>query len=99
MDVQNINLAPKYITDFISMNIDKINEIYNEGLQTNPEGILGCKCSEKENRMDIQFMNETMITEIIEKESWDGYKKTISQDKKLLYIHDIDLKSSILITI
>ena len=99
MNVQNISSAPQYITNFIKGNLEQLNKIYEEGLLTNPEGILGCKCSEKENRMDVQFMNEEMILEIITKESWEPYKNTIPEDKKLMYIIDLDLNSIFLITI
>ena len=99
MNVQNVSSAPKYITNFISGNIEQLDKIYEEGLSSNPEGILGCKCSEKDNRIDIQFMNEEMILEMITKESWEPYKKTIPEDKKLMYIIDLDLNSIFLITI
>lgn len=99
MEVQNINSAPKYITDFISVNIDKLNEIYKEGLSDNPMGILSCKCSESENKMDIFFMNEELILDILKKEFWESYKKNIPEDKKLMYINDLDLNCIFLITI
>ena len=78
---------------------EQLNKIYGEGLSSNSEGILGCKCSEKDNRMDVQFMNEEMILEMITKESWEPYKKTIPEGKKLMYIIDLDLNSIFLITI
>lgn len=99
MNVQNVSSAPQYITNFISGNMEQLNKIYEEGLLNNPEGILGCKCSEKDNRMDIQFMNEEMILEMITKESWEPYKKTIPEGKKLMYIIDLDINSIFLITI
>ena len=99
MNVQNISSAPSYITNFISGNMEKLNEIYEEGLKDNPDGILGCKCSEEDNRMDIQFMNEEMILEMITKETWEPYKKTIPEGKKLMYIIDLDIQSIFLITI
>ena len=89
MNVQNISSAPSYITNFIYGNMEQLNKIYEEGLMNNPDGILACKCSEKDNRMDIQFMNEEMILEMITKETWEPYKKTIPEDKKLMYIMDL----------
>ena len=99
MNVQNVSSAPQYITNFISGNHEQLNKIYEEGLVGNPEGILGCKCSEKDNRMDVQFMNEEMILEMITKESWEPYKNTIPEGKKLMYIIDLDIDSIFLITI
>ncbi len=97
MNIQNINSAPDYITKFIHENLKQLNKIYEEGLSNNIEGILGCKCSEKDNRIDVQFMNEEMILEMITKESWEPLKKTISENKKLMFIQDLDLESIFLI--
>ena len=97
MSIQHINSAPDYITKFISGNMEQLGNIYKEGLDQNPNGILACKCSEKENRMDVQFMNEQMILEMITKESWDPLKSSIPEDKKLMFIQDIDLNSIFLI--
>lgn len=97
MSVQHIDSAPNYITKFISGNMEQLVKIYEEGLIDNPTGILGCKCSEKDNRMDVQFMNEEMILEMITKESWEPLKGSIPEDKKLMFIMDIDLNSVFLI--
>lgn len=97
MSIQHIDSAPEYITTFISGNMKQLCVIYEEGLDQNPEGILACKCSEKDNRMDVQFMNEEMILEIIIKESWEPLKRSIPTDKKLLFIMDIDRDSVFLI--
>ena len=97
MNVQHIDSAPDYITQFISGNMEQLTKIYEEGLIDNPEGILGCKCSEKDNRMDVQFMNEEMILEMITKESWEPLKGSIPEGKKLMFIMDLDLNSVFLI--
>ena len=97
MSIQHINSAPDYITKFISGNMEQLCKIYDEGLEQNPDGILGCKCSEKDNRMDVQFMNEEAILEMIKKESWEPLKDSIGEDKKLMFIMDIDLDSVFLI--
>ncbi len=99
MHIQNISSAPQYITKFISGNLEQINKIYEEGLVDNPEGILGCKCSEEDDRMDIQFMNEEMILEMITKESWEPLKGSIPEGKKLMFIMDLDLDSIFLINV
>ncbi len=92
MNIQNINSAPDYIHKFVNDNYEQLTKIYKEGLEVNSEGLLVCKCSEKDNRMDVQFMNTDMITEIITKESWNSLKQTIKDDKKLLFIQDLDLE-------
>lgn len=99
MSVQHVDSMPRYISNFISGNMEQLNKIYQEGLSFNSEGILGCKCSEKDNRMDVQFMNEEMILELITKETWVPYKQTIPEDKKLMFIMDLDLNSIFLVTI
>ena len=99
MDIHHVDTMPRYISNFISGNLEQLNKIYEEGLLNNSEGILGCKCSEKDNRMDVQFMNEEMILEIITKETWEPYKHTIPEGKKLMYIMDLDLNSIFLVTI
>jgi len=99
MHIQNINSAPQYITTFISGNIGQLGKIYEEGLEVNPEGILGCKCSEEDNRMDVQFMNEEMILEMIAKESWEQLKGSIPEGKKLMFVIDLDLDSIFLINV
>tara|TARA_B110000285_G_C14599468_1_gene369981 strand:+ start:175 stop:474 length:300 start_codon:yes stop_codon:yes gene_type:complete len=97
MSIQHINSAPDYITKFISGNMIQLCKIYEEGLEQNPEGILGCKCSEVDDRMDVQFMNEAAILEMIKKESWEPLKASIPEGKKLMFVMDIDLDSVFLI--
>ena len=97
MHIQNINSAPDYITKFIAGNMEQLCVIYDEGLVNNPEGILGCKCSEEDNQMAIQFMNEAAILGMITKESWEQLKGSIPEGKKLMFIMDIDLNSVFLI--
>ena len=70
-------------------------KIYEEGMYNNPDldkGILVFHCSEKENKMDVQFMNETMIYEMMSQESWINLKES-KGEKQLLFVKDIDLES------
>tara|TARA_B100001093_G_C26787571_1_gene997371 strand:- start:150 stop:449 length:300 start_codon:yes stop_codon:yes gene_type:complete len=99
MSIQQIDSAPDYITQFIDGNIKQLEKIYNEGLIRDPNGILVCNCSEKDNKMDVQFMNEEMILKLISKESWESLNKSIPKDKKLIFILDIDLNIIFLIYI
>tara|TARA_B100000963_G_scaffold205100_1_gene178564 strand:+ start:269 stop:568 length:300 start_codon:yes stop_codon:yes gene_type:complete len=99
MSIQQIDSAPEYITQFIDGNIKQLEKIYNEGLIQDPNGILVCNCSEKDNKMDVQFMNEEMILKMISNESWESLNKSIPEDKKLIFILDIDLNIIFLIYI
>ena len=90
MSIKNINSAPEYITNFIKGNLEQLSKIYDEGTDNLDEGILVCKCSEKDNRIDIQFMNDDMFSEIITKETWIPYKESLPKDKKFMFIRDLD---------
>ena len=108
--VQNVSSAPPYISDFIGKNMDKLLEIYDEGLRENDEGLrendeglrendegaLRMVCSQKENKMDVMFLNEENIQRMITKESWDDLKNSRG-NKKLLICHDCDLNAIFLI--
>ena len=101
-NIQQTDSAPSYIMKFIHVNMDQLCTIYDEGMYANPDldkGILCFQCSEKENKMDVQFMNDEMMYEILEKESVMNLKKNIEENKKLLFIQDIDLNSIFLIQV
>ena len=100
--IQQINSCPDYISKFIQLNMEQLCKIYDEGMSLNPDlekGILCFLCSEKENKMNVQFMNDEMMCEIIEKDSLMQLKTTIEKNKKLLFIRDMDLNSVFLIQI
>jgi hypothetical protein len=92
MSIENISSAPDYIHKFVNDNYEQLIKIYKEGLETDEDGLLFCKCSDKDNRIDVQCMNTEMIVEIITKDTWDSLKQTIKEDKKLLFIQDLDLE-------
>ena len=94
--VQNVSSAPPYISDFIGKNMDTLLEIYDEGFKENEEGALRMVCSQKENKMDVMFLNEENIQHMITKESWEDLKNSRG-DKKLLICHDCDLEAIFLI--
>jgi len=100
--IQNVDSAPSYIMKFIHSNMDDLCKIYDEGLTLNPDlekGILCFICSEKDNKMDVQFMNDEMMCEILEKESVMNLKTSIQDNKKLLFIRDLDREAVFLIQI
>ncbi len=94
--------CPDYINKFIHINMEQLMKIYDEGMYVNPEldkGILFFQCSEKENKMDVQFMNDDMMCEIIQSDSLKSLKDNIEENKKLFFIQDIDINSIFLIQI
>ena len=96
MNIQNINSAPEYISKFINQNFTKLIEIYDEGIKKFSIGVLSLKCSEKENKMDVFFMNEDQILLNLQKESWENLKNSLN-DKKLFMVNDLDKNSIFLI--
>lgn len=91
MQIQNISSTPKYISDFINHNFTKLIEIYDNGISENNTGVLSLKCSEKDNKMDVFFMNEEQILLTLQKESWENLKN--STDKKIFLVNDLDINS------
>ena len=100
--IQNVDSAPDYIMKFIHMNMEQLCKIYDEGMINNPhldKGIMLFQCSEENNKMDVQFMNDEMMSEILQKDSLMQLKSTIEENKKLFFIRDLDLNSIFLIQI
>lgn len=100
--IQNVDSAPDYIMKFIHNNMEQLCKIYDEGLINNPhldKGIMVFQCSEENNKMDVQFMNDEMMCEILEKESVMNLKNNIQKDKKLFFIKDLDLNAVFLIQV
>lgn len=102
MSIQNVDSAPDYIMKFIHDNMEQLCKIYDEGLYNNPgleKGIMVFQCSQETNKMDVQFMNDDMMCEILEKESVQNLKNNIGENKKLFFIQDLDLNSVFLIQV
>ena len=100
--IQNVDSAPDYIMKFIHNNMEQLCKIYDEGMYSNPDldkGIMVFQCSEKENKMNVQFMNDEMMCEILQKESVMNLKNNIQKDKKLFFIQDLDINSVFLIQV
>lgn len=94
MSVQNIDSAPDYIMKFIHYNMEQLDNIYNEGMYNNPDldrGFLFFQCSENNNKMDVQFMNNEMIEEIIDSKNITNVKNNSAATKKICFIQDLDL--------
>tara|TARA_B100001248_G_C27247581_1_gene392232 strand:+ start:4 stop:312 length:309 start_codon:yes stop_codon:yes gene_type:complete len=102
MSIQTIDSAPDYIMKFIHINMEQLCKIYDEGMYNNPEldkGIMVFQCSQEKNKMDVQFMNDEMMCEILQKESVMNLKNNIQEDKKLFFIQDLDMNSVFLIQV
>tara|TARA_E500000178_G_C16332907_1_gene449746 strand:+ start:171 stop:482 length:312 start_codon:yes stop_codon:yes gene_type:complete len=100
--IQNVDSAPDYIMKFIHNNMEQLCKIYDEGLINNPEldkGIMLFQCSQENNKMDVQFYNDEMMCEILEKESVQNLKNNIQENKKLFFIQDLDINSVFLIQV
>ena len=101
-EIQHVDSAPNYIHKFIHMNMEQLCKIYDEGMYVNTnldKGILCFQCSQENNKMDVQFMNDEMMCEIIQGDSLENLKKNIPDDKKLFFIMDQDINSVFLIYI
>ena len=100
--IQNVDSAPDYIMKFIHNNMEQLCKIYDEGMYNNPDldkGIMVFQCSQENNKMDVQFMNDEMMCEILQKESVMNLKNNIQKDKKLFFIKDLDLNAVFLIQV
>ena len=100
--IQNVDSAPDYIMKFIHNNMEQLCKIYDEGMYNNPDldkGIMVFQCSQENNKMDVQFMNDEMMCEILQKESVINLKNNITENKKLFFIQDLDLNSVFLIQV
>ena len=91
MNIQHAESTPPYISTFIQNNMKKLLEIYNDGINNFQTGCLGFQCSQKENKMDVQFMNDESMLTMLQKESWDNLNNSIPEDKKLFFIMDVDM--------
>ena len=87
--IQEAHSTPEYIDTFLKANMVKLVEIHDKGIEEHKVGCLGFKCSQKENKMDVFFMNEDIILQQLQKESWENLKQGIGS-KKLFLIEDID---------
>lgn len=99
MDIQMVNSAPQYITNFISNNHDNIIKIFEDEFKNNNNEILFCNCSEKENKIDIHSINEIQINQMIDNNTWNSFKSTLNENNKVLIIKDIDLDKYFLFNI
>lgn len=98
--IQNVSSTPDYISNFINSNLEQLNNIHDAGMDAFKEGCLGFKCSEKENTMDVFFMNRELLIKTMAEESWENLKNSLKErQKKLFLINDLDRNAIFLVYI
>ena len=93
MSVENIKAAPDYIHKFVDSNIEGLNKIYSEEKNNQGEGILYCKCSMNDNKLELIYMNKGLFIEIYKEDIWNN----IQTDKKSVFIQDLDINENFII--
>ena len=100
MSIKNVSSSPEYINTFIQHNMNKLMEIYEEGYENNNnEGCLYFICNEITNKMDVSFVNNDTISNIMMADTWENVKSSIHNNKKLFLVKDEVLNSIFLIYI
>jgi len=94
--IQTASSAPPHITDFMNQNMNKLLEIYDDGVARETFGCLGMKCSQKENKIDVFFMNEEMLLHMLQKDSYENLKESM-ENKKLFLVQELDMNSIFLV--
>jgi hypothetical protein len=94
--IQTASSTPPHISDFMNKHMEKLMEIYEEGISREKFGCLGMKCSQKENKIDVFFTNEEMLLKMLAKESFEQLKETM-ENKKLFLIQELDMNSIFLV--
>lgn len=97
MNIQPSKSMPDYIAQFINNNQPQLLDIYTEGINQYNEGMMVLYCSEKENKMDVVFMDTSMIYDkLMNKETYDEFKIQIN-NKQTLYVIDKDISATFII--
>ena len=86
-EIITVNSVPPYIDNFLIKNNLKLEEIYDEGIETNKKGCLLLTCSQKENKMDVSFLNINDMDHIINVGSWESIISN-SNGKKIYIVKD-----------
>ena len=98
MNIESVSSMPEYIHNFISNHKEKLKEIYAEGMNQYNEGMLVFQCSEKNNKMEVIFMNSLLIYDkLMTQEKYQELQQTISTNKQVLYVIDEDISSVFLL--
>jgi hypothetical protein len=87
MEIINTNSGPDYIHNFIENNISQLNEIFDNEKKQNGDGILYCKCSDKENKLELIYMNKELFIDSFGQHIWSK----LQVDKRIIYVEDLDI--------
>lgn len=87
MNVQNISSLPDFIDEFIKHNHDKLIEIYDESIKIYNTGLLYFQCDKIQNNVDVMFLCDGKIIEMMGEQSWEMLKKDAG-DKKIFLIKE-----------
>ncbi len=87
MNIQNISSLPDFIDKFIKFNQDKLIDIYDESIKIHNTGLLYFQCDKERNNVDVMFLYEDKIIEMMGKESWEMLKNDAG-DKKIFLIKE-----------
>lgn len=87
MNVQNISSLPEFIDEFIKFNHDKCIEIYDENIKIHNTGLLHFQCDKEKNNVDVMFLCEEKIIEMMDEQSWEMLKN-YAGDKKIFLIKE-----------
>ena len=90
MSVQNIKSAPDYIHNFLESNIDQLNKIYSDEKKDQGSGILYCKCSMVDNKLELIYMNKNLFIDLYKEDLWNS----IQTDKKSIFFQDLDINEN-----
>lgn len=87
MNVQNISSLPDFIDKFIKHNHDKLIEIYDESIKIHNKGLLYFQCDKIKNNVDVMFLYDSKIIEMMGEQSWEMLKQNAG-DKKIFLIKE-----------
>ena len=85
-NIQMASSAPDYISAFLQTNMEKLQDIFEEGIHNFGSGCMMLQCSQETNDMNVQFMGDEMMCQILEKDSWFSLKDGIPESKKLFFV-------------
>jgi len=89
MNIQNISSLPDFIDKFIKFNHDKLVEIYDESIKIHNTGLLYFQCDREKNNVDVIFLHDEKIIEMMGEENWEMLK-TDADNKKVFLIKESD---------
>ena len=87
MNVQNISNLPDFIDKFIKFNNDKLLEIYDESIKIHNTGLLYFQCDKERNNVDVMFLHDDKIIEMMGEQSWEMLKND-ANNKKIFLIKE-----------